>query len=74
MPNMAPKAEAKGVAARAKAKAAAAGKDADFHAKEVALAVPGEWTEAAAQDASGAARGCCWPASLQADCPRHGSL
>ena len=52
MPTMAPKAEAMGVAARAKAKAAAAGKDADFHAKEVALAVPGE---AAAQDASGAA-------------------
>ena len=39
---MAPEAEAKGLAARAQARAAAAGKDADFHAKDVALADPGD--------------------------------
>ena len=54
---MPPKAEAKGVAALAKAKAAAAGKDANFYEEEVALAVPGEWIEAVVQDASGALRG-----------------
>ena len=69
---MPPKAKAKGVAAQAKAEAAAAGKDADFCDEEIALAVPGELIKAVAQDASGAARGRCWPASLQPDYPRHG--
>ena len=49
-----------GVAAQAKAEAAAAGKDADFCDGEGALAVPGELTKAVAQEASGAARGRCW--------------
>ena len=70
---MPPEAVAKGVAALAKAKAAADGKDTDFYEKEVALAVPGVLTEAVAQDASGAARGRGGPIGLQADCPCHGS-
>ena len=60
------------MAAKAKAKAAAAGKDADVYEKEEPLAVPGELIEAVVQDASGAARGRCRPISLQADGPRRG--
>ena len=70
---MPPEADAKGVAALAKAKAAADGKDTDFYEKEAALAVPGVLSKAVAQDASGAARGRGWPIGLQADCPCHGS-